>query len=417
MISLFGIEVLHKREEGIKIMKNNNISKIVFFVMLLVVIGLSVILVGQVQDTRKGAYFAKTAVLIKPTSFTKSVGEILEAEVWIVTEGEARVDGVEPYVCFGDKLIPATSDIKDSVIPNQEKKFSVVTKAVLDNDNKCIKFQVSSIGTDTDKLPSGAFKAATLRLKAKTVGRGTIDIVKNNTLVSGRNTNSTSTDTAIEVTSVEGASFSINDGAGITPTTPPSTPTTPPSADDMWINYKVAYAGVKKDRACAGSWPTKLTVLSGPAKKEYTNVPLTKTEAVNSEGEVIYEGSLQLVGFRQSNNVAVFFKGPKHLQVKYGKNGQNSIYNMAGGEISLTNVKETSPVLDFSGYPMLAGDIDGNGTIDGVDFATVKAKAARFTEIAAGGYMAEDLDGSCQVNNNDIILLVRSLNEKQDQVY
>ena len=83
----------------------------------------------------------------------------------------------------------------------------------------------------------------------------------------------------------------------------------------------------------------------------------------------------------------------------------------------MTNVASTSPVLDFSEYPILAGDVNGDGIINGIDFTTIKPKAADFVEIASGGYLAEDLDGSCQVNNNDIILLVRSLNEKQDQVY
>lgn len=403
-------------------MKNNNMKSVLLLVLLTISIVLGVVLINQNQDTRKGAYFGKTAVLLKPTELTKALGQILPIEVWVVSEGEAKVDGVEAYVCYGDKLKPVNvEDLEESVVPNQDKKFNVVTKAVMVDDNKCILFQVGSMGTATDKLPFGAFKAATINLKAMSVGSGRVNIDQARTKISGRNTDTGSIDTALQITSVEGMNFTITE-ADVEPTSgtqPTATagPTNPPSADDMWVNYKVTYAGVKKDRACAVSWPTKLTVLSGSTKKDYVDVPLTRTSEVNSKGEAIYQGSLQLAGFKQSANVALFFKGPKHLQVKYGKSDQVAIYNQAGGEISLTNNKDTSPVLDLTAYPMLAGDIDSNGIIDGVDFASVKLKAASFSQVNDGGYIAEDLDGSCQVNNSDIILLVRSLNEKQDQVY
>ena len=61
--------------------------------------------------------------------------------------------------------------------------------------------------------------------------------------------------------------------------------------------------------------------------------------------------------------------------------------------------------------------MDGSGAIDGIDFSLVKGKAKDFKQVAEGTNIVEDLDGSCQVNNIDVRLLVESLNEKQDQVY
>lgn len=395
-------------------MNKDQLNSLALVVLLTVAVILGSILVSQNADIRKGAYFAKTAVVLKPTEFDVAVGDNLPVEVWVVTEGDAKVDGVEPYICFGSHLGLATDNVKDSITPNQDKNFNIVTLARFDSNNNCVKFQVGSMGTDTQDLPTGAFKAATLRLKANSQGSGTINIDQDKTKISGRNSDLASTDTALQVTGVEGSSYTVGSGTGgggNEPTNPPA------SADDMWINYKVAFAGVRANRACSTNWQTKLTVLSGDTRREYNNVPLTQTTATNSAGEVIYEGSLQLAGFRQESGVAVFFKGPKHLQVKYGVNNQSASYNKAGGEITLTSSQSGSQVVNLSGYPMLAGDIDGNGVIDGVDFGKVKVKSARFDQVADGGYMAEDLDGSCQVNNNDTILLVRSLNEKQDQVY
>lgn len=394
-------------------MKNQKRVQFLFTILLLVALAMGVILVQQTQELRKGAYFGRTAVVIKPTEFNVAVGGILPVQIWVVSEEDAKVDGVEAYVCFGNKLEPAEADLKKSIVPNQEDSFNVVTLARYDQDVNCMKFQVGSLGTASESLPSGAFMAATLNLRALTEGSGVIEIDQENTKISGRNPNVSSIDTALLVTAVEGASYNITiGGGGDTPQ-----PTSSATDADMWINYRVAFAGVKPDRQCATGWQTKLTALSGQIRKEYTSVPLSKTTDVNDKGEAVYEGSFHAPGFSQANGVALFFKGPKHLQVKYGKSGQTAVYNQAGGEISLTNVASTSPVLDFSEYPILAGDVNGDGMINGIDFTTIKPKAADFVEIASGGYLAEDLDGSCQVNNNDIILLVRSLNEKQDQVY
>lgn len=405
-------------------MKNQKRVQFLFTVLLLVALAMGVVLVQQSQELRKGAYFGRTAVMVKPTEFNVAVGGILPVQIWVVSEEEAKVDGVEAYICFGSDLAPSEEDVKKSVIPNQEESFNVVTLARYDQDVGCLKFHVGSMGTNAADVPSGAFKVATVNLRAVTQGTGTISIDEENTKVSGRNPNVSSNDTALLVTTVEGASYTITPSWGNATATPqPGTntvtpqPTSPASTSNMWLNYRVAFAGVKADRQCATNWQTRLTALSGSIRREYASVPLTKTNSVNSDGEAIYEGSFQMLGFSQGSGVAVFFKGPKHLQVKYGKTGQTAVYNQAGGEISLTNVASTSPVLNFSEYPILAGDVNGDGMINGIDFTMVKPKAATFLEIASGGYLAEDLDGSCQVNNNDIILLVRSLNEKQDQVY
>ncbi|PIV07778.1 hypothetical protein COS53_00665, partial [Candidatus Shapirobacteria bacterium CG03_land_8_20_14_0_80_35_14] len=92
-------------------------------------------------------------------------------------------------------------------------------------------------------------------------------------------------------------------------------------------------------------------------------------------------------------------------------------------ELVLTADVSTSPVYDFSNYPIIPGDVVGvnsdfsDGWINGVDFAYVKTKSLVHETVAEGGYLKGDLDGNCQVNSNDVNLLKISLQDKQGQLY
>lgn len=155
--------------------------------------------------------------------------------------------------------------------------------------------------------------------------------------------------------------------------------------------------------------------------KVYSGI-IPPTKAV-VEDKLVFSGTLALTGFKVRDGVAVFIKGPKHLQVKYGKNNQNGPYNIDGGEISLTTYSSSSPVYDFSGYPVIAGDVIGvdsevqDGWINGVDFSYVKSKSLVHETVAEGGYLKGDLDGNCQVNSNDVNILKISLQAKQGELY
>lgn len=203
---------------------------------------------------------------------------------------------------------------------------------------------------------------------------------------------------------------------------PPKECRVPPTTDTPILNFKVSFGSVKvADGKCAVNWPMQIIVMSGGDTKVYSNV---KATLVNSTGTLnVYKGSLPLVGFNHLTNVAVFIKGPKHLQMKYAVQNQTKNYGKAGGELTLTNSIDTSPVYNFTGYPMLPGDIVGasldsapNGEINGVDFAYLKTQHTE-EAIAAGGYIKGDLDGNCQINSNDTNILKISLETKQGELY
>jgi hypothetical protein len=120
----------------------------------------------------------------------------------------------------------------------------------------------------------------------------------------------------------------------------------------------------------------------------------------------------------------VFVRGPKHLQVKYGKDDQNYFYNTEDGQLSgLTKNESTTPVFNFTGYPLLAGDVTGStngvqdGVIDGYDFSYIKSEAIKRTSISAHGYMLADINGNCEMESSDLTWMMLSLIDKQGQFY
>jgi len=385
-------------------MNKSNVRSIVFLALMTIAIFMGVVLVRQNQELRRGAYFADNiTVSLLPEESQAIVGDVVPIQIW-VSSGGNKVDGVQVDMCYGDGLELPDDEIEiyDSVVLNTSNGFTQ-KPLVLGLDNNCVRIAVSSDRPES-QLKSGVLHVATVNFEASQVGSGEVTMALAKTTVTGDNPEGGS-DTYMRVVAVNGASYEISEGGG------------DQGGDDVWANYKVAFIGVRPANKCTTDWQTKLVVLSGSTKKEYANIQLTKTSEVNENGEIIFSGSKKLTGFTATSNVALFFKGPKHLQVKYGKQNQTEFYNQAGGELTLTASADTSTVYDFSEYPMLAGDVDGSGVIDGVDFALVKGKAKEFKQVADGVNMVEDLDGSCQVNNIDVRLLVESLNEKQDQIY
>ncbi|MBP6891872.1 hypothetical protein KBB92_02995, partial [Candidatus Shapirobacteria bacterium] len=187
------------------------------------------------------------------------------------------------------------------------------------------------------------------------------------------------------------------------------------------LNYKVSFGYVYPGASdCAVNWPVQVIVLSGGTTHVYTDVIMQSKK--DGDGRVTYEGSLELVDFPYKDGVAVFFKGPKHLQMKYAIQDQSTSYEKAGGELTLTTDPATSPKYDFSKYWMLPGDLVGtdsdvpDGWINGRDFSYMKNHADH-TTVEAGEYLFTDLNGDCQANSNDVNVLKKSLEFKQGQLY
>lgn len=196
------------------------------------------------------------------------------------------------------------------------------------------------------------------------------------------------------------------------------------SGDDAYLKFRMAFYGIRGDAMCADGAKMPLTVTVRAADgtaKTYSDVVPTR---VNSSGDLaLYDVSLRLAGFTYKNNISVFVKGPKSLQVKYGKNNQSDYYGVAGGELSgLTSSESTTPTFDFSKYPLLAGDVTGSsgtqdGVVDGLDFSYIKTESVKRTEVETHGYMTADTNGNCKMESQDVANMMLSLSVKQGQLY
>ena len=380
-------------------------TKILLTLLLVTALVGALALVKKNQNTQKGATFANTTLAVLPSDkITKAVGETLTATVWFYTENSgALVDGVQAKVCYGNEL---TLNESNGAVGNTDVGFdaSPIINVSVGSSQSCAVVVATSKKSATNL--SALAKALTLYFSAVSAGSGSIIIDKDASAVTGENTAST-TDKSLAITSVAGTTY------GITGTT---------TGDYPVLNYKVAYVNVKADDSnCVVDWPMQVIVLGGGVSKVYTDVVPSSTAAVGNT--LVASGSLTLTGFNVYSGVAAFFKGPKHLQMKYAIQNQNGAYSSAGGELTLTNSSSTSTVYDFTAYPMVPGDVSGatdgvqDGWIDGIDFSYVKTRALTHDTVSSGGYLLSDLDGNCQVNSNDVNVLKISLQTKQGQLY
>jgi hypothetical protein len=425
-------------------MKNKSLSIILSLLMIGALVG-GLLLVKQNQNTQKGAYFAGTKLLMMPAEITGEVGDEISTQLFAETDVGAKLSSIDTQICYGNEL---ATEASASVELNKEVLGTLVeASVVLKEGYPCLRLiAIADLNKKPADLKEGMVKVATIKFTAIKAGSGELMVDRTKTKVGGYNPVAGATDSALQVGEITGAKYVINDGqiycddgvcpAGYECVKPPSPCPTPGTAcafrpycrkiitDDSVLNYKVAFANVNptgENAACVVGWPFQFIVMGGGQSNVYSSVTPDKKEVIGSQ--LVFSGSLKLTGFNKTNGVAVFVKGPKHLQMKYGKNNQVGPYNQAGGEISLTADAATSPVYDFTQYPMMAGDVVGvnseaqDGWINGVDFSYVKSKSLIHETTNPPLSLKADLDGNCQVNSNDVNILKISLQAKQGELY
>jgi len=403
----------------------------------------------------------------KGGKWTTDMTECTEPEVG----GYAKISSIDTIVCYGPNL--KITDPDTQVVLNEEAlKTKVDVSLVTVEGKSCLRLiAISDVSAKPEDLKGGMVKIATLKFKGESGGTGKVEYVVGQTKVGGYNPYKRASDTALKVGSATGTTYDIS-GAGVVDcnlkVNPPekcpagyfclekniSGPTPPgyrdgdgtcvegcasdsdcpsgqvcdehvckaQSGDTPILNFQVSYGNVKvSDGKCVVDWPMQVIVLAKGESKVYTGV---KPILMGTSGDkIIYQGRLPLTGFNHFENVAAFIKGPKHLQMKYAVQNQSAPYDKAGGQLTLTKDATTSPLYNFSAYPIIPGDVKGpnsenpDGWIDGVDFAYVKGRSLTHETVAESGYLKADLDGNCQVNSNDVNVLKISLQTKQGQLY
>jgi len=374
----------------------------------------SLALVMKNQETRRGAVFAGADMYLlnHEQRLDLTVGQQFEVDLFVESRDEAKISQVRSVLCYGPEIELRSAN---SVEGNTLAGFSVEPLIKMTED--CVNFTITSSQSAED-LQFGAVRVAKLRFVALTEGEGRFEIWKDKSKIVGVNPGSN--DKEIEIGQVYDRDYRVGGGEIIEPTEVPDVD------EGLVLSFKTAYSGLRETEAvCGQDWPLTVVVMGDGETAVFEDVPMTNTGDKTDKGEVIFATGFKLgTEWTKRDNLAVFLKGPMHLQIKYGKNGQSGYYDKAGGEIALTEDPDTSPFYDFSAYPILAGDVTGSedgvpdGKIDGRDFSYVKSRiSVSRTGLSTGERVNGDFDGNCWVGNIDLAILMLSLSEKRDQLY
>jgi len=188
--------------------------------------------------------------------------------------------------------------------------------------------------------------------------------------------------------------------------------------DEAKVSANFTFVGINTGSPprCMSSPEMDILVVSGDTKveKQVTAHWVKDTNYYN----VVFDLESDFVG---KDNVSIFLKGPQHLRIKYGIDGQDSVYNELHGQLSIEGGRENK--FDFTKFPVLGGDIaesKRDGSINGEDFSFMKKRSREIVRHAnkeSTDMIWGDLNGDCVVNGADVALFLKSLVEKQDQTY
>ncbi|MGI5840632.1 MAG: hypothetical protein ACOX6N_00180 [Patescibacteria group bacterium] len=419
---------------------------IITMVALATVLVLILAALSQRQDVRRSAYFASGSLHLYSSDSEVDVGDRIEAVLKAVPENTSTlIQNVQAMICYNPSVIDIRED-EDGWLTLVSGNFLATPIVFFENltaNRECLNLTAVS-NRQGAELSGGVVDVARINFYAIGAGSGNIEIVAADSLISGHNPNNANK--GIEVSSVENLSYLVTGGqevekfarsncntstgkysCSVSATGEYDTLADCENSDGCEIagnspvlNFKLSFDGVTDSAECAYDWPLALTILGNGETAVYRDVMGVKV-AKGDRRFSVYEYSVALAGFDQTENLAVLVKGPKHLQVKYAKDGQNSFYGTPGGELSLTRDQTSSRVYDFSGYPLLAGDVTGpdgipDGTINGHDFLYVRDVAAARKKNLPNLDMV-DLDGDCQHISLDVTWLMRALDERQSQLY
>jgi hypothetical protein len=188
------------------------------------------------------------------------------------------------------------------------------------------------------------------------------------------------------------------------------------------ISFKFAFAGIKPNATCLSSL--------GDLKIEVANVPTnnyqsdltTEFSSVEGVGSTDIDGnqvfqvtdlSLDSTKFSSVNDFNyVKIKGPFHLKRRMCQDGQTTKVS-ENTVCSLDFTRTDNHVYDFSKYTLLAGDINGDGVINLIDFSMIKTAIDKSSKIECG--QEGDLDLNGKVNSLDSLLIKNSLSSRDDE--
>jgi len=174
------------------------------------------------------------------------------------------------------------------------------------------------------------------------------------------------------------------------------------------FDFKIAFEGLNNDAKCVNGWTVDVEVKGDKGlSQKLSQIVLVKERSFAVSPT--YRGQIEIDGYT-GEKLLVYITGPKQMKMKYGKDLQQSKFVATTGEIVLT----VGRVFDFSGYPLLAGDVTGAGKKkDGVvakDDVTMIRLSAGKREVSDGiKELVTDVNGDCVVNSLDVMMAMKNV--------
>lgn len=392
-------------------MKKNKSTLLIMFLLLIAIL-FSIQLISQRQETRRDAYFStsKLSLSLDKTDLKKNDDFLFV----INAEAQTKVHGFQTMICYDKNIELREGKVEDQIVPETSAGFvgkSILTIKKEINGKNCVKFAFNSEYNDDSKGKwTNNPRIVSLKFKAINSGEGKISIVDDETMMVGPDS-SVVADHMIKIDyASKELSYKIEE----------------PKVLGDGLRFYYAFDGVIKDNSkCGINWPIEIIVIDKSGKRVSVKDYVGKYVSNKKVGDLNLEyfvAEIEISQEMQKENLALFVKGPKHLQIKYGVDGQKSYYNKAYGELTAFNLNdEKTKVLDFVNYPILAGDIADDkqdGFVNALDFAYIKKKVndrIKITDVKE--YKNADLDGNCTIAAGDLALILKTLKEKEDQNY
>jgi len=410
---------------------NKKVTTLILIPVLLGILALTLTLVRQRQETRRGAADEiDLTMILNPQSVEVEKDKTFDVDFAVNTSKYLTSSSF--IFCYTPNISVTSEDdmVGWTHQAGVSSKYTLSYKADLtenDGDNKCSQVVLLYMSAyDKEKMIPIDTLTNILKIKfrANEAGEGSVYLLTD----SG---DFAFTDQTKELVNfgkdVDEVLVDVVDPNATTPIetpveTPIETPVETPAPgipdDEARVSVNFTFVGINTGSAprCMASPEMDVLVVSGDAKveKQVTAHLVKDTDYYN----VAFDLGSDFVG---KDNVSIFLKGPQHLRMKYGVDGQDSVYNELHGTLSIEGGKENS--FDFTKFPLLGGDIaesKKDGSINGLDFSFMKKRANEVlshknkesTEMIWG-----DLNGDCVVNAADVALFLKSLVEKQDQTY
>jgi hypothetical protein len=233
-------------------------------------------------------------------------------------------------------------------------------------------------------------------------------------------------ETSVGSTCSDGCNGTCN-GTKPLPTTVPTirptvAPTVVPTAVIVpKISFKFAFAGVKPGAACISSLGKLGVEVGNLPTNGYQNGLTTGfsavANAVDTDGNQVFEVnglSLDAAKFANvNNNNYVKIKGLLNLKRRMCLDGQSTKLNSDTTICNIDLTRTDGYVYDFSKYMLLAGDVNGDGVINSIDFSYVKTRLSAGSDVSCG--REGDLNADGVVNNLDVGLVKIALSSRDDE--